>query len=144
MIQSELRAFLDSRSEAIRLKDIDRLMSHYSPDIIYFDLVPPLQYVGSAALRDRFLEWFNGYKSGIRQEIHDLHILVSGDIAVASMLIRSGGTLKSGREVELWVRATSCYQRSNHTWLITHEHVSLPVDLTSGSAVMDLVPRTEH
>jgi ketosteroid isomerase-like protein len=143
MTQSEIKALLDSRSEAIRLKDIDRLMSHYSPDIIYFDLVPPLQYVGSAALRDRFLEWFNGYKSGIGQEIRDLHILVSGDIAVASMLIRSGGTLKTEREVELWVRATSCYQRSNHTWLITHEHISLPVDLRSGSAVMDLVPGTE-
>jgi ketosteroid isomerase-like protein len=140
MTQSEIRAFLDNRSEAIRMKDIDRLMSHYSPDIIYFDLVPPLQYVGSAVLRDRFLEWFDDYKSEIRQEIRDLHILVSGDIAVTSMLIRSGGTLKSGHEIELWVRATSSCQRSNHTWLITHEHISLPVDLKSGSAAMDLEP----
>ena len=122
------------------MKDIDRLMSHYSPDIIYFDLVPPLQYIGSAALRNRFLEWFEGYKSGIGQDIRDLHILVSGEIAITSMLIRSGGTLKSGREVELWVRATSSCQRSNQTWLITHEHISLPVDLRNGSAVMDLVP----
>jgi ketosteroid isomerase-like protein len=140
MTESELRVFLDNRSEAIRMKDIDRLMSYYSPDIIYFDLVPPLQYVGAAALRDRFLEWFEGYKGGIGQEIRDLHIFVSGDIAVTSMLIRSGGTLKSGREVELWVRATSSCQRSNHTWLITHEHISLPVDLKSGGAAMDLVP----
>jgi ketosteroid isomerase-like protein len=122
------------------MKDIDRLMSHYSHDIIYFDLVPPLQYVGAAALRDRFLEWFDGYKSGLGQDIRNLHILVSGDIAVTSMLIRSGGTQKSGREVELWVRATTCCQRSNHGWLITHEHISLPVDLRNGSAVMDLVP----
>ena len=140
MTQSEMRAFLDDRSEAIRKKDIDRLMSHYSPDIIYFDLVPPLQYVGSAALRDRFLEWFDSYKSDIRQEIRDLHIFVSGDMAVTSMLIRSGGTLKSGREIELWVRATSSCQRSNRSWLITHEHISLPVDLTSGSAVLNLTP----
>jgi ketosteroid isomerase-like protein len=122
------------------MKDIDRLISHYSPDIIYFDLVPPLQYIGSAALRDRFLEWFDGYKGGIGQEIRGLHILVSGDIAATSMLIRSGGTLKSGRDVDLWVRATSCCQRSNDRWLITHEHVSLPVDLKSGSAVADLLP----
>jgi ketosteroid isomerase-like protein len=83
------------------MKDIDRLMSDYAHDIIYFDIVPPLQYIGSAALRDRFLEWFEGYKSGIEQNTRDLHILVSGDIAVASMLIGSGGILKSGRDVEL-------------------------------------------
>jgi ketosteroid isomerase-like protein len=81
------------------------------------------------------LEWFDSYKGGIEQEIHDLHILVSGDIAVASMLIRSGGALKSGREVELWVRATSSCQRSNNTWLIMHEHISLPVDLTGRPGV---------
>jgi ketosteroid isomerase-like protein len=140
MTQSEIREFLDNRSESIRMKDIDRLMSHYSPDIIYFDLVPPLQYVGSAALRDRFLEWFESYQGEIRQEIRDLHIFISGDIAVSSILIRSGGTLKNGRETELGVRATSSCQRSNHSWVITHEHISLPVDLRNGKAVMNLSP----
>src|SRR5919106_5513554 len=120
--QSEVRALLDSRSEAIRIKDIDRLISLYSPDIVYFDLVPPLQYVGSAALRGRFLHWFDRWKSSIGQEIRDLSIVASGDIAAAHMLIRAGGTLKNGHEVEFWVRATDCCQRSNHSWLITHEH----------------------
>jgi ketosteroid isomerase-like protein len=46
MNESEIRTLMDSRSEAIRTKDIDRLMSFYSADIIYFDVVPPLQYVG--------------------------------------------------------------------------------------------------
>ena len=140
MKQSEVRALLDSRSEAIRIKDIDRLMSHYSPDIIYFDIVPPLQDAGSAALRGRFLEWFDGYKGAIGQEIRDLNILASGDIATAYMLHRTSGALKNGREVGYWVRATVCCQRSDHRWLITHEHISLPVDFESGGAAMDLVP----
>jgi hypothetical protein len=38
--QSEVRALLDSWSEAIRTKDIDRLMALYAPDIVYFDVVP--------------------------------------------------------------------------------------------------------
>ena len=59
--QSELKAFVDGQLEAIRKKDIERLMSLYSPDIIYFDVVPPLQYTGAAALRERFLQWFDGY-----------------------------------------------------------------------------------
>jgi ketosteroid isomerase-like protein len=138
--ESELRALLDSRSEAVRLKDIERLLSFYSPDIVYFDIVPGLQYIGSAALRARFLEWFDAFTGSIGQEIRDLNILASGEIAVAYMLIRASGTLKNGREVGYWVRATSCCQRSDHRWLISHEHVSVPVDLQSGGAAMDLVP----
>jgi hypothetical protein len=40
---SGIRALLDSRAEAMRAKDVDRLMSGYSPDIVYFELVPALR-----------------------------------------------------------------------------------------------------
>ena len=138
--ESEVRALLDSRSEAIWVKDIDRLLSFYSPDIVYFDLVPGLQYVGSAALRGRFSEWFDAFEGSIGQELRDVNISASGDLALAYMLIRASGTLRNEREVGYWVRATTCYQRSNHRWSVTHEHVSVPVDPESGSAAMDIVP----
>ena len=138
--QSDVRTLFDNQFAAIRTKDIDRLMSLYSPDIIYFDVVPPLQYVGAAALRERFSQWFDGYKGSLGMESRDLNISASGDLAVAHWLSRVRGTLKNGHEVGSWVRATSCCQRSNHRWLITHEHISLPADVRSGSAAMDLVP----
>jgi ketosteroid isomerase-like protein len=75
---AEVRALLDRRSEAMRTKDIDQLMSVYSPDIVYFDAVPPLRYVGAAALRGRFLHWFDGWKGPIGREIHDLNVSASG------------------------------------------------------------------
>jgi ketosteroid isomerase-like protein len=135
-MQSEVKALLDNQFEAIRTKNIDQLMSLYSADIVYFDLVPPLQYVGSAALRQRFLDWFDGWKSSIGMEIRDLTIVASGDIAAAHMLLRASGTLKDGHEVGYWVRASDCYRRSDDGWLITHEHVSVPVDMASRSAVI--------
>lgn len=137
---SEIRALFDSRSDAIRAKDLDRLMSLYSADIVYFDLVPPLQYAGSATLRDRFSHWFERWESAIRQEIRELKIVASGDVAAAHMLIRAHGTLKNGRLVGYWVRASNSCQRSNGRWFITHEHVSLPVEFPSGTAAMDLAP----
>jgi ketosteroid isomerase-like protein len=137
---SEIRALSESWSEAIRTKDIDRLMSIYSSDIVYFDLVPGLRYTGPAAVRGNFLRMFDGFKGSIGQEIRDPNILASADIAVAHMLIRAGGTLKDGREVGYWVRATVCCQRSNRGWSITHEHISMPIDFESRSAAMDLVP----
>jgi ketosteroid isomerase-like protein len=138
--ESEVKALLDSQFEAMRMKDIDQLMSLYSANIVYFDLVPPLQYVGSAALRQRFLEWFDAWKTSIGMEIRDLTIVAGGDIAAAHMLLRASGTLKNGHEVGYWVRASDCYRLSNDGWLITHEHVSLPVDMASRSAAIDLTP----
>lgn len=141
MEESEIRAVLDRRSEAIGLKDIDRLVSHYSPDAVYFDVVPPLRYSGSAALRERFTDWLGAYQSAVKQEIHEFSARISGDIAVAAMLIGSVGTLRGGSEVtRLWLRSTSCFQRANGTWLITHEHVSVPADLKSGRALWTLNP----
>jgi ketosteroid isomerase-like protein len=140
MAATAVRALLDSQSAAMGAKDIDRLMSVYSTDIVYFDVVPPLQYSGSAALRARFLRWFDGYQGPISMEIRDLNITASGDVAVAYWFSRARGTLKNGREVGTWVRVTNCCRRSGPEWLVTHEHVSVPADLEHGTAVMDLSP----
>lgn len=138
--ESEVRAVLDTRSAAIRAMDLDRLMSVFSPDIVYFDVVPPLKYAGSDVLRDRFVHWFDRWTSSIGQEVREVSVVASGNVAVAHMLIRASGTLKIGRDVDYWVRTTNSLRRSDDSWLITHEHVSLPVDVESGRAVMDLVP----
>jgi uncharacterized protein (TIGR02246 family) len=138
--ESEVKALFDNQFEAMRTKNIDRLMSLYSPDVVYFDVVPPLQYVGAAALRGRFLQWFDGWKSAISMEMRDLRILSSGDLAVAHWLSRASGALTNGHDAGSWVRATSCCRRLDHKWLITHEHISWPVDAKSGAAVTDLVP----
>ena len=138
--QSEVQALMERRSEAMRLKDIDRLMSVYSSDVVYFDLVPPLRYAGAPALRLRFLDWFGRWKSPIGQEIKDLTVLANEDLAAAHMLIRASGTLKGGQEVGYWLRTTDLCRRSDRGWVIAHEHVSLPVDMKSGLAVLDLVP----
>jgi ketosteroid isomerase-like protein len=138
--QSEVGTLFDTRSEAIHAKDLERLMSLYASDVVYFDLVPPLQYVGADALRERFLDWFGSFEGPIRQEISDLHVVENDDVAIAHMLVQAGGTLRNGQEVSYWVRATDGCRRSDGDWLITHEHISLPVDPMSRSAVMDLVP----
>ena len=138
--ESEVKALLDRWSEACRVKNIDRLMALYAPDITYFDIVPPLQFKGIDAVRGNFLRWFESWASPIGMETRDLTIMVSEDVAVTHMLHQASGTMKNGQEVSYWVRATVCCKRLNHTWLITHEHISLPINPATRTAVMDLVP----
>ena len=143
--RADVRALLDSRIEACRAKDIDRLMSLYSTDIVYFDCVPPLQgFNGSDAVRRNFLRWFDEYEGPIGLESRDVKIAVGGDVAFAHMLNLDKGNVhfvKAGIE-EAWLRSTVCCQRSDHGWLITHEHVSWPFEFNreGGNVVMKLAP----
>lgn len=141
--QSELSALLERRVEACRAKDIDRLMSLYSPNIVYFDIVPPLRFTGVEAVRRNFERWFAEYDGPIGLETRDLNIATSGDAGFAHMLHLDKGNAhlaEKGPKPDMWLRATVCCQRSSSKWLITHEHISLPVDFRSGKVLVDLVP----
>lgn len=138
--RADVMAVLDKRLEASRAKDIDRLMSLYSPDIVYFDIIPPHQFVGTDEVRRNFLRWFAEYQGDIGLETHDLSIAVSGDVAFAHMLHPDSGTRRSGRDAVVWVRSTVCVQRIGGRWLITHEHISFPINPGDWSAVVDATP----
>lgn len=138
--RADVMAVLDSRVEACRARDIDRLMSLYSPDIVYFDIIPPHQFIGADAVRRNFLRWFAEYQGEIGLETHDLSVAVSGDVAFAHMLHPDSGTRRSGRDVVVWVRSTVCVQRTDDQWMITHEHISFPINPGDWSAVVDAAP----
>ncbi|MEV1175905.1 nuclear transport factor 2 family protein [Nonomuraea sp. NPDC049784] len=125
---SEVKALLDSRVDACQAKDIDRLMSHYSSDIVYYDVVPPLQFVGADEVRGNFVRWFDEYDGPIGLETHDLTIATHADVAFANMLHLDSGTRKNGLQSSIWVRSTVCCRRSSDKWLITHEHISVPIN----------------
>jgi len=115
-------------------------MSLYAPECVYFDVVPPLQFDGSAAIRRNFLRWFNEYEGPIGLETSHQDVVVSGDAAFVHMLHRDSGN-RNGEYSGVWLRSTVCCQRVNGRWLITHEHISLPIDWAkSGMVALDLLP----
>ena len=123
---SDIRALLDRRVDACQTKDIDRLMALYSSDIVYFDVVPPLQFTGADEVRRNFMRWFDEYDGPIGLETHDLNIATSGDVAFAHMLHLDSGNRKNGPDDAVWVRSTVCCRLEGDDWLITHEHISMP------------------
>ena len=138
--RSEVATILQKQRDAIQAKDLDGLMSLYADRVVYFDVVPPLHYVGAAALRVRFSTWFGGFRGPLSMAVRDLHLSATADMAIAHWLSKVAGTLTDGRDVGSWVRATSCFERTGGTLLITHEHISLPVDPASGRAAIGLQP----
>lgn len=126
--ETAIRHLLDERVRASQDKDLDRLMSHFDEDIVYYDGVAPLDFTGTDAVRANFQRWFDGYEGGITLGTKDLRVAVSGDVAFANMLHLDSGTRTDGAQSSIWVRSTVCCRKRDGRWLITHEHISLPID----------------
>jgi ketosteroid isomerase-like protein len=45
-----IRELMDNWANALRAKDINKLMAHYAPDIVVFYIQPPLEYRGAQML----------------------------------------------------------------------------------------------
>ncbi len=138
--QAELLAVVEERIAAVTSKDPKPLAARQHPDVITFNVLPPLHAGGSAAVEEATRAWFDGYASDIGYEVHDLHVAVDGDVGFCSFLYHVTGTLTTGDEVDMWVRATLGCQRVNGTWLIVHDHESVPFDATTGQALISLTP----
>jgi ketosteroid isomerase-like protein len=134
-----IRQRVDELVQALRMKDIDRVMSAYAPDFVGFDIVPPLRYVGADAYRRRWQETFAAFDGPLDYEVRDLHITTDGELAFLRSLNHVKGTL-SGQRTDLWLRWTACLRLIEGAWVIVHGHVSVPADVERGRAVLDLQP----
>jgi ketosteroid isomerase-like protein len=74
----------------------------------------------------------------IDYEIHDLRITQSGDVAFCHSLSHVRGTRAKGEKADYWVRVTVGFQKRNGEWLMTHDHVSMPLDMQTQKAVSEL------
>jgi ketosteroid isomerase-like protein len=73
-------------------------------------------------------------------ETPDMKIEVSGDTAFAYGLERIAGKTTSGAPVDMWLRYTEGLKNIDGKWRVVHEHISVPADMATGKAAMDLKP----
>jgi uncharacterized protein (TIGR02246 family) len=131
---------IDAIVEALRAKDLDRLATVYAPDVVSFDVEPPLQHVGLPAKLQNWEKVFTVFED-LDYEIRDLQVTAGEDVAFAHGFGRLSGTLVNGTATSgMWVRATFCLEQIDGDWRIVHDQVSVPFDVASGKGVADLEP----
>jgi len=136
----EIHSWLDRWTKAFTKQDVDSIMALYADDIIAYDVVPPLQYVGKDAYRGDYQQFLSQYEGNLRVEVRDLHVGATGDLGYAAGLELISGTLKNGKKSDVWLRFTSLFRKSDGRWLDFQDHVSVPADIESGKAMLDLKP----
>jgi len=135
MAEALIRQRVEDYTKAVRAKDIDRVMSLYAPNIVSFDVNPPLRYAGTDNKHRAWQDFIAAYTGPVAYEVRDLNVTTDGELAFVHGLNHVKGTLASGHIADLWVRWTACLRRIDGIWLVVHDHVSVPADLEHGQAV---------
>lgn len=124
---SQLRSLIEAWAEAVRAKDIDAVMRHYAPDVVVFDVMPPLVVKGAEAYRRNWLGWFDALDGQADFHFVELHLEVSGDLAYCFSVNRLRARYRDGAKHDAQTRATACFRKIDGRWLVVHEHASVPM-----------------
>ena len=138
--EAQIRQAIDDFTQALRFKNTEKVMSFYSSDVVSFDIVPPLLTVGAEAYRKKWQEAFAGVEGPFGFEVRDPKVILSGDMAYVYGLNHVNMVLKDNQKVDMWLRWSSCFRKVEGRWIVTHEHISVPTDMETGRALVDLKP----
>ena len=138
--EAQIRKLMDDRVNAVRARDVNASTSNLAPNILSFDVVNPLQHIGSDASKNRAEEWFSSFQGPIGYEIRHLSITAGDDVAFSHGLSHVSATRTDGGQLDMWWRTTVCFRKIDGKWMVTHEHDSVPFDAGTGKASLDLKP----
>ena len=69
-----------------------------------------------------------------------MNVTSDGKMASATYIVHLTGKRKDGNAMDVTMRITDVLRKVDETWLIVHEHVSVPVELASGKADLTSKP----
>ena len=139
--EAEIRRVIEAWTTALHDKDVDAVMAHAAPDILAYDLAPPLASRGADIYRKNLEVWFPTFDGPISYEPRDLQITAGDDVAFSTSLHLIGGARTGGEQTHIWIRVTAGFRKIDGRWKVTHEHVSTPFYMDgSFKAAVDLSP----
>jgi uncharacterized protein (TIGR02246 family) len=124
--ESEIRNIFDNWAAAVRREDMDGIRANHSPEIIMFDVPPPLLSRGIDAYMQTWQTFFRSQARPIVFDFGDVQITAGEQVAFATAIGRCVYIEPSGEHTNLEFRLTMCFRKLDGEWWITHEHHSVP------------------
>ena len=141
--EQEIRALQDRFAAAFRAKDVGAIMELYAPgnELFVFDLGMPREHVGWEDYKKDWQDFLALFSGPVQFTVSDLSITSDGMIAYGHNIQRVSGKASDGSTIDMTVRVTDVYRKMGGKWLIVQEHVSVPIDFSSGKPVPDLMSK---
>lgn len=116
-----LRASIHQRIRAVRNRDVEGLLSFYSPEVVTFDRAAPADH-GLDGVRRRAEEWFDSFEADIDYRLRSMVLVVDGDAAFHRHVVGVRGRHRSGEVVDQRYREVFGYRRVAGQWLVVQQH----------------------
>ena len=123
-----IKVLLDRWADAVRRHDLPAILAHHEPDMVMFDLPPPLQFKGIMAYEQTWGLFFRYHKPGAAFDIEELAVTAGQDVAFAVAIMRCGpdSSRNPADKDGFPFRLTVGLRKVNGDWRIVHEHHSVP------------------
>ena len=121
-----IRELIENWAKAVRAKNLDGILANHSPEILMFDIPPPMQSRAIEAYKktwDLFFSWARDF--GVF-DIDEMTITAGDDVAFVTAVMHCAGAEANQDRVDLQFRLTVGLRKIGGQWIITHEHHSVP------------------
>jgi ketosteroid isomerase-like protein len=123
--EDQVRELVENWAQAVRNKDIEKILAHHSENIVMFDVPKPFVSIGMDAYRKTWDTFFALTKLGVF-DIQELDVIADENVAFCFATMKCADKSNSEDFVELDFRLTIGLQKTNNNWTIVHEHHSIP------------------
>lgn len=140
---SEVHDVLEAYKSAIEEKNVEKLLSLYSSEIHIYDCWGSWESKGIPSWKANVSDWFNGLREGsvlLEVAFNDVVIEEISTLAFVHCAVTfTGYQEESGVKLQQMTnRFTYGLKKAQDSWIIAHEHSSLPIDFETGKGIFDL------
>lgn len=136
--EHEIHTLTKTWLAACRALDMGGIMANYAEDIVSYDAVVGLRFVGLDAYREHWKMCVEHCPGPMVFNMPELSIVANDSLGICHSLLNCGAE-DNGELKTSWMRATICWRKTDR-WRVFHEHFSAPFDMDTGQALFDLTP----
>jgi len=124
--EAAIRELIENWAKAVRTKNLDGILANHSPEILMFDVPPPLQSKGIEAYKKTWDLFFSCARDFGVFDIDKMTITAGDDVAFVTAMMHCAGAEANQDRIDLQFRLTVGLRKIGGQWIITHEHHFVP------------------
>lgn len=124
--EAAIRGLIEQWAKAVREKNIDGITAEHAPDVLMFDVPPPVHAEGLEAYRKTWDTFYSAFEGPGVFDVTDLIVAAGDDVAFATAIVQCGTIDVNEKRNTFPVRLTVGLRETDGRWLIAHEHHSVP------------------
>lgn len=120
--------------QAVIAHDTDILMQQCAQNVSLFDV--STQINGVKEYRAEWEKFTPYFMDGMQISRRDMKLYASESLAVLHCHSKVEHSALKGQLQMPWCRTTLCLQKIQGQWRVVHQHISMPVDMMTGKAIV--------